>query len=127
MARARWRLSKAREPVVLHVDIGGGTTKLALIDNGTILGVCAFAVGGRLIAADADGAWTRIEQSARMVADELGLTISRRRSPTIDVRRRIAQRLAESPSTRSSARRSTRSANRCCSPSRCRAPSRRPR
>ena len=43
-------LSKARNTCMLHVDIGGGTTKLALIDRGTIVGLCAFAVGGRLIA-----------------------------------------------------------------------------
>ena len=43
------RLSKERGLCVLHVDIGGGTTKLALIDNGVIVGEAAFAVGGRLI------------------------------------------------------------------------------
>src|SRR5210317_529242 len=38
--------SKAGGPV-LHVDIGGGTTKLALIHEGRILEVAAYAVGGR--------------------------------------------------------------------------------
>src|SRR5215469_9224923 len=47
-------LSKARDTCLLHVDVGGGTTKLALIDRGTIVGLCAFAVGGRLVAQDAD-------------------------------------------------------------------------
>src|SRR5580658_6255999 len=87
-------LSKARDTCLLHVDVGGGTTKLALIDRGTVIGLCAFAVGGRLVAADADGGWTRIDQSARLVGDDLGLKIS---PPTLadeSVRRRIAQRLA---------------------------------
>src|SRR5262249_23737100 len=53
-------LSKQRDICVLHVDIGGGTTKLALIDRGTIVGLSAFAVGGRLIAGDAHGTWSRI-------------------------------------------------------------------
>ena len=48
MAPARCKLSKERGECVLHVDIGGGTTKLALIDKGAFLGVAAFAVGGRL-------------------------------------------------------------------------------
>ena len=48
------RLSKERDQCVLHVDIGGGTTKLALIDRGVVVGLSAFAVGGRLLAADAD-------------------------------------------------------------------------
>ena len=53
------RLSRERAQCVLHVDIGGGTTKLALIDRGTVLSSAAFALGGRLIASDAAGQWTR--------------------------------------------------------------------
>jgi ethanolamine utilization protein EutA len=40
------KLSKERDECILHVDIGGGTTKLALIDKGAFVGVAAFAVGG---------------------------------------------------------------------------------
>src|SRR5829696_3613569 len=58
------KLSKQRDACILHVDIGGGTTKLSLIDRGVILGVSAFAVGGRLLA-EQDGAWTRVDDSAR--------------------------------------------------------------
>ena len=47
-----------RNECLLHVDIGGGTTKLSLIDKGVVLGSAAFAVGGRLLATDADGRWT---------------------------------------------------------------------
>ena len=32
-------LSKARDAFILHADIGGGTTKLALIDRGAIVGL----------------------------------------------------------------------------------------
>jgi ethanolamine utilization protein EutA len=67
------RLAQERGQCLLHVDIGGGTTKLALIDRGTILGEAAFAVGGRLLATDPHGAWTRVDESARRVADALGL------------------------------------------------------
>ena len=66
-------LSKARDACVLHVDIGGGTTKLALIDKGVVRSVAAFAVGGRLLGMDETGAWTRVDQSAWLVARELGL------------------------------------------------------
>jgi ethanolamine utilization protein EutA len=88
------RLAAERGECLLHVDIGGGTTKLALIDRGTILGVAAFAVGGRLIAADADGAWTRVDDSARMVAQELGLATDAATLADPAVRRRVADRLA---------------------------------
>src|ERR1700756_2382415 len=57
-------LSRRREACGLHVDVGGGTTKLALIDKGEIVSVAAFAVGGRLLAQDAAGTWTRNDDSA---------------------------------------------------------------
>lgn len=87
-------LSRRRNQCCLHVDIGGGTTKLALIDRGEILSVAAFAVGGRLLAQDANGAWSRIDDSARLVADELG--IEARASVFADpaIRLAMAQRLA---------------------------------
>jgi ethanolamine utilization protein EutA len=87
-------LSKARGCCLLHADVGGGTTKLALIDRGTILGLCAFAVGGRLIAADGSGAWTRIDQAAQRVADDLKREISPRSLADESLRRHIAVRLA---------------------------------
>ena len=87
-------LSKARGTCLLHADVGGGTTKLALIDRGTILGLAAFAVGGRLVATDAGGAWTRIDQSAQFVADDLAMKISPQALADAAVRRRIAVRLA---------------------------------
>ncbi len=88
-------LSKARDCCLLHIDIGGGTTKLALIDRGNILGLSAFAVGGRLLATDAAGAWTRIDNSAQLAARDLGLAISPQTLADEDVRRRVVQRLAE--------------------------------
>ncbi len=88
------RLSQERGEVLLHVDIGGGTIKLALIDKGTIVGVAAFAVGGRLLAADHNGAWTRVDDSARLVAEELGLATDPRTLSDPAVRERIARRLA---------------------------------
>jgi ethanolamine utilization protein EutA len=87
-------LSKARNCCLLHADIGGGTTKLALIDRGVVLGLSAFAVGGRLIAADDGGAWTRVDQSAQMVANDLGVETSPEQLADPAIRARIAQRLA---------------------------------
>jgi ethanolamine utilization protein EutA len=89
------QLSKDRDTSVLHVDIGGGTTKLALIDKGVVLGVAAFAVGGRCIASDASGAYTRVDDSAVAVAKELGLDISPQSLARPDVRERVAGRLAK--------------------------------
>jgi ethanolamine utilization protein EutA len=88
------RLSRERGACVLHVDVGGGTTKFALIDNGVIVGESAIAVGGRLIATDASGAWTRVDDAARLVAQALGLATDPSTLAIETVRRRIARRLA---------------------------------
>jgi ethanolamine utilization protein EutA len=68
-------LSRARGLRLLHVDIGGGTTKLALIEKGEVRGVAAFGVGGRVLTRDANGAWSRATQSARTIAATLGLNL----------------------------------------------------
>jgi ethanolamine utilization protein EutA len=88
------KLSRERAACILHVDIGGGTTKLALIDKGIVAGVAAFAVGGRLIAADEAGEFTRVDDSARLVADALGLGTQAAALATPETRRAIARRLA---------------------------------
>ncbi|MEN3269584.1 ethanolamine ammonia-lyase reactivating factor EutA [Pseudonocardia sp.] len=89
------QLSRQRNAPALHVDIGGGTTKLALIDRGVIRSVAAVAVGGRLIAADRSGVWNRVEDSAALVAEELGLGTTPAHLADAGVRRAIAERLAD--------------------------------
>src|SRR5207237_1357454 len=65
-------LSHERREPVLNVDVGGGTTKLALALDGRVVSTSAFAVGGRLLAFDADGRLERIDESARIAADAAG-------------------------------------------------------
>jgi ethanolamine utilization protein EutA len=89
------KLSKERGECFLHIDIGGGTTKLALIDNGRVCGVSAFAVGGRLLAKAEAGNWTRVDKAAQLAADDLGLQTDLQTLADPDVRRRIARRLAQ--------------------------------
>jgi ethanolamine utilization protein EutA len=59
---------------LLNVDIGGGTTKLALIDHGRVLATAALHVGGRLIAVHGDTV-TRIEPGGRKHAASVGLDL----------------------------------------------------
>lgn len=56
--------------------------------------MAAFAVGGRLLAQDAEGAWTRIDDSARLVAKQLGIDATAQNFADKSVRNRIAARLA---------------------------------
>src|SRR5262245_35323834 len=69
------RLTAGRNKTVLNVDIGGGTTKLALISNGEVLAGIAIAVGGRLIVDDEAKGLTRIEKPILEVAHELGIDL----------------------------------------------------
>src|SRR5256885_4560310 len=57
-------LSRGHKATLLNIDIGGGTTKFALIENGRIIATCAVAVGGRLIVEGDGGGLARIEAPA---------------------------------------------------------------
>ena len=74
-------LSRMEGRALLHVDIGGGTTKFALVRKGEVLGTCAIAVGGRLLAMDADGRLVRADTSALALARGLGLGFDLGRVP----------------------------------------------
>lgn len=87
-------LSRKKNGVGLHVDIGGGTTKLALVDRGEVVGVAAFAVGGRLLAKDKDERWSRIDESAQIVGKSLGIEMTPETLIDEGLRIQIARRLA---------------------------------
>lgn len=60
---------------VLNVDIGGGTTKLALCENGHIRWTAALHVGGRLIACE-NGVVTRLEPTGAHHAANAGTQVA---------------------------------------------------
>jgi ethanolamine utilization protein EutA len=66
------RLSYDRAIRVLNVDIGGGTTKLALIECGHVIATAALHVGGRLQVLDADDRIVRLEHAGRHHAAQAG-------------------------------------------------------
>ena len=69
------RMSHEHGLRLLNVDIGGGTTKLTLIDSGRIAATAAFHVGGRLIAAG-EGVVTRVEPGGARHAERAGTPLS---------------------------------------------------
>lgn len=87
-------LSRRRDGCGLHVDIGGGTTKLAVVNKGEVSSVSAFAVGGRLLARDEDGTWTRIDAAARLTAEDLGLEATPASFECEETRQALTRRLA---------------------------------
>ena len=88
-------LSRGHNATLLNVDIGGGTTKFALIEKGRILATCAIAVGGRLVVVEEDAkGLTRIEPPAQEIANELGIELRLGQSLAAQGRKRIAARMA---------------------------------
>lgn len=57
-------MSRARPGPALHIDVGGGTAKLSLLEDGEILQTAAVAVGGRLLTTDGEGRIDRLETAA---------------------------------------------------------------
>ena len=88
-------LSRHRDRVVLNVDVGGGTSKLALAREGEVLGTAAIAVGGRLVAADRAGHLVRIEPPAELVAATIGQSLALGEPLTAELKRALAEALAE--------------------------------
>jgi ethanolamine utilization protein EutA len=87
-------LSRARDATILNVDIGGGTTKLALIERGRLLASAAVAVGGRLIATDGVGRILRLEEPGAEIAAALGLPLAIGAPLDAAARARLTQRMA---------------------------------
>lgn len=69
------RMSHENGLRLLNVDIGGGTTKLTLVESGRIAATAALHVGGRLIAAG-DGVITRIEPGGARQAERAGTPLT---------------------------------------------------
>ncbi|MBV9173575.1 MAG: ethanolamine ammonia-lyase reactivating factor EutA, partial [Chloroflexi bacterium] len=60
---------------VLHVDIGGGTTKVVVCRAGEITELAAMDVGARLVAFQADGTVTRVEDAGLRAAAAAGVHV----------------------------------------------------
>ena len=65
-------MSKHHSNAVLDIDMGGGTTKVSLIQGGEVVQMIAVEIGARLIAYDGDMTITRVEQPAHTIMKALG-------------------------------------------------------
>lgn len=66
------QLSHDRNERILNIDIGGGTTKLGIIDRGNIVSTAALHIGGRLLAVDDGGVIERLDPAGRTHARRAG-------------------------------------------------------
>jgi ethanolamine utilization protein EutA len=88
-------LSRGHGATLLNIDIGGGTTKFALIEKGQILATVAIAVGGRLIVEDPKEGLTRVEDPAKDTAKSLGVDLALGQKLAPQDRRRIIGRMVD--------------------------------
>jgi ethanolamine utilization protein EutA len=58
---------------MLHVDIGGGTSNLAIASNGQVFSTSCINVGGRLLGIDKDFKIWRIDGPSQFLMKELGM------------------------------------------------------
>jgi len=80
---------------VLNIDIGGGTTKLAVAERGRVVSTAAFHIGGRLLATDDAGRITVLEPGGRLLAQQAGFQWQVGNSITHAEIERLATHMAE--------------------------------
>ena len=59
----------------MNVDIGGGTSKIAVCAEGKVIDLTAVDVGARLVCLEPDGRIVRVEEAGRRFAAELGIDL----------------------------------------------------
>jgi ethanolamine utilization protein EutA len=80
--------------VVMNVDVGGGTSKIAVCAEGKVIDVCAMDVGARLVCLAPDGKILRVEEAGRRFGAELGIDLQLGGMLTLDQGRMIASLMA---------------------------------
>jgi ethanolamine utilization protein EutA len=63
------------DAAVMNVDVGGGTSKIAVCAEGRVAALTALDVGARIVCFDRDGTVRRVEPAGQRFGAELGLTL----------------------------------------------------
>jgi len=75
-------MSIEEQTSVMNIDIGGGTTKIAICSQGAVVDLTALDVGARILSFDEDARVIRIEEAAKQIAHELGFELALGDRPT---------------------------------------------
>jgi len=87
-------LSRHESSTLLNVDVGGGTTKLALVRAGEVCATAALAVGGRLLVRDQAGTVLRLDDPAITAAEFAGVRLTPGAAADASTLERLAETLA---------------------------------
>ena len=79
---------------LLNIDLGGGTTKVSLIQDGRITDTAAINIGARLVACDGSGVITRLEKAGRRFLEDLGYPLKVGDKIDDELRARLGARMA---------------------------------
>jgi ethanolamine utilization protein EutA len=63
------------QAIVMNVDVGGGTSKIAVCASGKMIAHTALDIGARLICLDTTGRTARVEEAGRHYCAELGIVL----------------------------------------------------
>ena len=88
--------SKESNKTVMNIDIGGGTSNIAIVKAGEIVEASCVNVGGRLIVFDDKNKIIRIEAPIRNLEDKMGIKFDYDLKVTEEQKREMAKILAES-------------------------------
>lgn len=80
---------------IANVDIGGGTTNIAVFAPAGVRDTRCIDVGGRLVEFDENGTTTKLSDPAQYIAEELGLTLDVGESYDHDGIQRVSAAMAE--------------------------------
>jgi len=61
---------------VMNVDIGGGTSKIAIVRKGAVIDTAALEMGARLVALDEEGKVNRLEDAGLKIGEAAGVPLS---------------------------------------------------
>src|SRR5215475_2944367 len=80
---------------VMNVDVGGGTSKIAVCADGRVVDLTALEVGARLICLDDSGRIVRVEEAGRRFGAEIGVALELGAPLAAEAARAMAVRMAE--------------------------------
>ncbi|HEV8519246.1 MAG TPA: ethanolamine ammonia-lyase reactivating factor EutA [Burkholderiales bacterium] len=89
------RVSHDEGKRILNIDIGGGTTKLGLLDEGRVIATAAVHIGGRLQVVDANQKIVRLDPAGKHHAAQAGFFWNRGDSADPAAMDRVANSMAD--------------------------------
>lgn len=80
---------------IMNIDIGGGTSKIAVCEGGVVSDMTAIDIGARIVSFDHEGRVLRVEEAGRRFAQECGFDLELGGTISDEQRRAMVERMAD--------------------------------